>query len=336
MAQADASSVLDLIEAFRSSKAMFAGVALGVFDRLGEGPASLAVLARDLKLNEDALERLLDACAGLGLLERQDGHYANTASAAAFLCRNSPRQLTGYIYYSNVVLWKLWAHLEDAVREGKHRWQQVFGTDEPIFNHFFRTEEQKREFMLGMHGYGQISSPAVVAAFDLSRFRKLIDLGGGTGHLALAACQRYPNLRALVFDLPAVLPMAQEQIQASAVAGRVETIAGDFFTDALPEADLFSVGRILHDWTEEKIRALLRKIYDRLPPGGALLIAEKLLTDDKTGPRWAILQSLNMLLVTEGKERSLPEYARLLQAAGFVQIEGQRTDTPLDAILAIK
>ena len=111
---------------------------------------------------------------------------------AAYLCKQSPSRMTGYINYSNAILWKLWGNLEDAIREGTNRWQQTFGWDGPIFSNFFRTEEAMREFLMGMHGYGLISSPHVVAAFDLSRFRRLVDLGGATGHLAIAACQRYP------------------------------------------------------------------------------------------------------------------------------------------------
>src|SRR5262249_20355369 len=103
-----------------------------------------------------------------------------------------------------------------------------------------------------------------------------------------------------------------------------------------PEADLFALGRILHDWTEDKIRRLLRKVWERLPDGGALLIAEKLLNDDKSGPRWAVFQSLSMLLCTEGKERTLNEYAALLYEAGFSRVEGRRNDSPLDAVLAVK
>jgi acetylserotonin N-methyltransferase len=332
----DPSLVLDLIEAFRGSKIMFAAIALGVFDRLATSSAPLATIAGDLKANPDALERLLDACVRLGLLSKKENQYANTPAATAYLTRQSPRRLTGYINYSNTVLWKLWAHLEDAVREGSHRWKQAFGQEGPIFSALFRTEEDKREFLLGMHGFGLISSPEVVAAFDLGRFRRLIDLGGATGHLAMAACRRYPLLRAVVFDLPGVVPTASEQVQASAVANRIEVVAGDFFTDPLPEADLFALGRIVHDWSEDKIHKLLTKIYTRLPEGGGLLIAEKLLEDDKCGPRWANLQSVNMLLCTEGKERTLAEYTVLLQAAGFRQVEGRRTNSPLDAVLAVK
>ena len=230
----------------------------------------------------------------------------------------------------------MWEHLEDAVREGTHRWPQTFGSDGPIFSHFFRNESDKREFLLGMHGQGQISSPEVVSAFDLSRFKNLVDLGGATGHLALAACRRYPRLRTAVFDLPMAVPLAKEMIAESDLAARVEVLAGDFFTDPLPEADLFAVGRILHDWSEDKIKLLLAKIYERLPKGGALLVCEKLLNDDKSGPRWAVLQSLNMLVCAEGKERTLGEYDALLRGVGFRSVEGRRTNSPLDAVLAVK
>jgi acetylserotonin N-methyltransferase len=270
------------------------------------------------------------------LLQSSSGTYENSPVAAAYLCQKSPRRLTGYINYSNSVMWKLWERLEDAVREGTHRWQQVYGWDGPIFSHFFRNEEVKREFLMGMHGFGLISSPHVVVAFDLGRFHSLVDLGGATGHLAVAACQRYPQMRAAVFDLPEAIPLAREIVGQSNVAERISFAAGDFFVDPLPPADLYAVGRILHDWSAEKILTLLRRIFDRLPAGGALLIAEKLLLDDQTGPRWAHMQNLNMLTCTEGKERTLGQYEALLQQVGFAEIQGHRTMSPLDAVLAMK
>ncbi len=103
-----------------------------------------------------------------------------------------------------------------------------------------------------------------------------------------------------------------------------------------PEANFFAVPRLLLDWSAEKIGTLLAKIHQRLPPGGALLIAEKLLHDDKTGPMWAAMQSLNMLVCTEGRERTLGEYSALLHAAGFSTVEGRVTGAALDAVLAVK
>jgi acetylserotonin N-methyltransferase len=336
LAPPDPGPVLELVNAFRCSQVMFAAVSLGVFDRLEKGPATLSALAKELKAQVDPLGRLLDTAIGLGLLIRQNDEYANTPAASAYLTSNSPRRMTGYIHYSAAVLWKLWANLADAVREGSNRWKQAFGLEGPLFANFFKSEIDKREFTFGMHGFGQISSPEVVRAFDLGRFRKMVDLGGATGHLALAACNRYQSLRAVVFDLPAVMPLAREVVAASDVAGRVDLVAGDFFSDPLPDADLFAVGRILHDWDEDKIQQLLQVIFQRLPAGGALLVAEKILDDDRIGPRWAQLQSLNMLVCAEGKERTEGEYTALLRQAGFTKIEARRTNSPLDAILAVK
>ena len=164
----------------------------------------------------------------------------------------------------------------------------------------------------------------------------MVDLGGGTGHLAIAACRQYPNLHAVVFDLPSVTAIARETIAQSGMPDRILTQDGDFFAGELPEADLYSAGRILHDWDDEKVALLLSAVVERLPRGGALLVAEKLLNEDGVGPLAANMQSLNMLVVTEGRERSLGEYARLLRGAGFAKVEGKRTGVALDAILAIK
>jgi acetylserotonin N-methyltransferase len=332
----DPSSVLELLTAFRRSQAMFAAVSLGVFDALVAVPKSAGDLAAALDCRPGALGRLLDACVGLGLLEKAAGRYANTPAASAYLTTTSPRRLTGYINYSNDVLWKLWAHLDDAVREGTHRWKQTFGWDGPIFSSFFHTEETLREFLVGMHGLGLLSSPQVVAAFDLGRFTHLVDLGGATGHLAIAACERYPGLTATVFDLPETHLLAREVLDRSPVADRVTLRAGDFFADPLPPGDLYGLGRIVHDWDEAKIRLLLLRVHDALPSGGAVLLAENLLSDDGTGPVPAQMQDLNMLACTEGQERSLAEYEALLHDAGFVDVRGSRTSSPLDAILATR
>jgi acetylserotonin N-methyltransferase len=332
----DPGPVIDLIDGFRRSKIMFTAVSLGVFDRLSEGAADLGALAGFTQSHPGALERLLDACVGLGLLRKAGGKYFNQPVADTYLRRSSSSTLAGYILYSNRDLYPLWGNLEDAVREGTHRWQQTFGGQGPIFSRFFKDENAKRTFLMGMHGFGLLSSPRVVEAFDLGRFRRLVDLGGATGHLPIAACRLYPELRAAIFDLPPVIEVAREYVKQSGWMERIELIAGDFFQDELPEADLFSLGRILHDWSGEKIQGLLKKVYDRLPAGGALLIAERLLDEDKTGPVSALTQSLNMLVSTEGQERTLTEYTALLRDAGFQEVQGKRTGAPLDAILAVK
>lgn len=332
----DSAPILQLIEDFRRSKAMFVAVSLGVFDLLEPTPADAASLAEKLEVKAEPLERLLDTCVGLKLLRRQGGTYENEPIASVYLRRDSDRSLSGYILYSNDVLFRLWTHLEDAIREGSPRWTQAFGGEGSIFDHFFRTDEARRTFLHGMHELGLLSSPKVVEVFSLLQFRNMVDLGGGTGHLAIAACERYPQLKAIVFDLPQVIETAKEHIARSSAGSRVSTMAGNFFLDELPQADLFALARILHDWPADKIRRLLAKIYRRLPEGGGILLAERLLREDKTGPVSSQLQSLNMLVCTEGKERTLSEYRELLEEAGFRRAQGCVTGCPLDAIFALK
>src|SRR5215472_1487518 len=173
--------VIDLIEAFRRSQTMFTAVSLGLFDSL---PATAAELATKLSANTEAVERLLDGCAALGLVEKSKDVYRNAAVAERYLLSTSRDSLRGYVMYSQRALYPMWGHLEDAIRQGWHRWTQTFGLEGAIFSHFFHTEAAMRDFLMGMHGFGMLTSPKVVATFDLSRFHRLVDLGGATGHLA--------------------------------------------------------------------------------------------------------------------------------------------------------
>ena len=260
----DPAPVNRLIEAFRWSKTMFTAASLGIYDLL---PATAGSLAQNLHLNHDALERLLDGNVGLGLLEKRGEAYYNQPVAEVYLRKDSPHSLIGYVLYSDRALYPMWGHLDDAVREGTHRWQQTFGTPGPIFDHFFSTEENMRTFVMGMHGFGVLSSPEVVRAFDLSRFHRLVDLGGATGHLTVAACEAYPVLQGVVLDMERVIPVAREIVALSPAEDRITCVAGDFFQGELPEADIYALGRdpARLERTENRViaAAYLQPVADR-------------------------------------------------------------------------
>jgi acetylserotonin N-methyltransferase len=334
--QPDPSLVLDYIEAFRRSKVMFTAVQLGIFDELDRQPQTADQLARTLDLNPAATRRLLDACVALQLIFREESVYHNAPAASTYLASSSPRSFAGYIRYSDQSLFRLWSPLEDAVREGPPRGEQAFGSKDALFDYYYRDSTATANFVRAMNGFGQLVSPRVVRAFDLSVFEHLADLGGATGHFAIAACQAYPNLRATVLDLSRVAPIAREHIAQSGVADRVTFVTADFFSDPLPPADLYSLGRILHDWDVSKSIALLQKIHAALPSGGGVLIAEALLDDNRQGPVYAFMQDINMLVCTEGHERTGAEYASLLEAVGFTGVRWHRTGSLVDAVLAIK
>jgi acetylserotonin N-methyltransferase len=293
-------------------------------------------LNEKLGCHEGALTRLLSGCVALGLLSDEENGYANTPASARLLTTESPDTLANYVRYSDQSLYPLWGRLEEAVRTGSNRWEAVFGSRTALFDHYFRDDHSAASFLGGMHGFGQLASQRVAQAFDLSKFKTMVDLGGATGHLCIAACESWPHLKATVLDLPVVEKFADRYIKSSPVADRIHFQAADFFTDALPMSDLYSLGRILHDWTDEKILRLLGKIVASLPDGGGLLIAETLLNDDKSGPLYSAMQDLNMLVCTEGRERTRAEYTQLLKGVGFTSVNFKETGSLVDAILAIK
>jgi acetylserotonin N-methyltransferase len=303
----DPTPILELMDGFRRSKTLFAAVKLGIFD--GARPRGVAT------------GRLLEACVGLRLLEKRGSDFVNTSLADQYLRSDRPESLAGYARSAGSSLYERWGHLEQAVIEGtvKERPDR-----EPA-------PEAYRDFVAGMHAFGLISSPRVAAAFDLSPFRKFVDLGGCTGHLALAIQKRYPEMKVGVLDVPQVIQVARKYI-----GDQAEIFAGDFFAGPLPAADLYGLGKVLHNHTEPNIHLLLRRIHSALPEGGGLLIAERLLDEDRGGPLHVHLSSLNMLVAGGGIERTFSEYRALLDAAGFKAIRHQKTGMLVDAIFAEK
>jgi acetylserotonin N-methyltransferase len=180
--------ILELIDAFRRSKTLFAAVELGVFEALQEQDLSAAKLAKQLQVNADALERLLDACAGLGLLARTDAcdntsdcRYALNDLSRAYLLRSAPQSMNGYIFHSNRVVLPLFRHLEKAVKSGASTWSEAFGqgmSKAELFDRYFASEADKRQFYAGMHTFAVWNAPALVSAFDFSQSKRLVDLGG--------------------------------------------------------------------------------------------------------------------------------------------------------------
>ncbi|GFR42007.1 hypothetical protein Agub_g2821, partial [Astrephomene gubernaculifera] len=221
-------------------------------------------------------------------------------------------------------------------------------TAQDVFARIYSTPSDVLRFLRGMHSFAALSAGAVVTAFDLSSARTLLDLGGGTGAIACAACESYPGLAsAVVVELPHVVEVAEANFApgltrgSPTAVGRVRWLAADFFKeeDKLPHGvDVVVLSRILHDWDSPRCSSLLSLARRLLRPGGSVLLAEMLLQPDRLGPLPVLLQDLNMLCQTHGRERSTAQYGRLLEAAGFAaeSVEGRRTGAYLDVVLARK
>lgn len=293
--------VLELIDGFRRSQVLFAAARLGIFD--GVRPQA------------PELERLLEACLSLGLLEKDGAAYRNTPLADRYLRADSPNSLAGYVRQAWARLYPSWARLAATIMNGL-----------PL-----PELDYQGDLMRGMQGFGMLSSPQVAASFDFSRFQTFWDLGGSTGHLALAMQERHPQLKIGIFDLPEVIQRAAEF-----TGGKAMLQGGNLLIDPLPAADLYGLGKVLHNYTDAVMPVLLDKIHAALPADGALLVVERLLDEDRQGPAHVHLSSLNILVASRGRERRFSDYRAHLEKAGFRDVKLAKTGGLVDAILAFK
>ncbi|NWH57721.1 ASMT methyltransferase, partial [Geococcyx californianus] len=338
----DPQIILQYSNGFLVSKVMFTACELGVFDLLMESgePLSSDAIAARLSTSPVGMERLLDACVGLKLLAvelTQEGAlYRNTDISNIYLTKSSPKsQYHIMMYYSNTV-YLCWHYLTDAVREGRNQYERAFGiSSKDPFGAMYRSEEEMMKFMAGQNSIWSICGRDVLTAFDLSIFTQIYDLGGGGGALARECVSLYPNSTVTIYDLPKVVQVAKERF-VPPKEHRIAFHEGDFFNNPIPEAELYILSKILHDWDDDKCRQLLAKVYKVCKPGGGVLLVESLLNEDKSGPLETQLYSMNMLVQTEGKERTAAEYSRLLEAAGFGDVQVKRTGKLYDAVLGRK
>ena len=318
--------LMELATGFWASKTLAAAHELDLFSRLSGTPGTTAEgLAETLAIEQRPAEMLLTGCAALGLLEKTDSRYVNSPLAEEFLVRGKPYYFGGFVQMLDQRLYPGWGRLTEAIRTNRPTtW------DPRVQSSLFDGEDPKMLalFWDAMHSLSVMTARKLGEAVDLHPFRRLLDIGGGSGAFDIELCRLYPALRASVFDLPHVVEIAAQKAAQAGLADRVEVMGGDFF-GAFPSGhDLHLFSMIMHDWDEAKNRGLLRRSFAALPSGGAVVISELLVNDDKTGPAPAALMSLNMLIETEGRNYTPAEYTEWLEEAGFRAIETVWFDAP--------
>nr|XP_025713540.1 N-acetylserotonin O-methyltransferase-like protein isoform X1 [Callorhinus ursinus] len=322
--------LLELIDGFKASKALFTACKLKVFDVLkDEAPLKAMDIAGKIDASVCGTERLLDVCVALGLLEKADRGYCNTDLADLHLASDGEYSLHGLAMHSNDHAWNLFTDLELAVREGAN---VAFGRKA---EHPVQSKQTKLQFMRAMHGLTNLTARQVATAFDLSRFTSACDLGGCTGALARALTQQYPRLKVTVVDLPEVIEHVPCFQPEGRQTERISFVPGDFFKDDLPEAELYLLSRILHEWPDDKVHELLSRVSGSCKPGGGILVAETVLEENRAA-RGSLPASLNLLVRTRGRERSLPEYRRLLEQHGFWDVRLAHAGDRLDVVLGTR
>ena len=338
--QLDPSHIMQTATAFWASKVLLTAVELGLFTALGDGELSAPQLGEKLGLHPRGTYDFFDALVALKFLDRKgdgpEGKYKNTPQTAAFLVRKSPTYIGGLPEMLNARLFGFWNDLGPALRTGQPQNETKHGS-KPIFEELYANQSSLGIFLDAMTGFQAANFAALAEKFDFEKYKTISDVGGALALLSRIVGARHPHLKFTSFDLPPVLPLAQKQIKAAGMEERITAVAGDFFKDALPEADVITMGNILHDWNLEKKKVLIRKAYDALPQGGALIAIENIIDDARRENAFGLLMSLNMLIeFGDAFDYTGADFREWCTEAGFQRFDLINLTGPTSAAIAYK
>jgi hypothetical protein len=339
-AQVDPAHIMQVGMGFMASKTLLSAVELEVFTRLGAGAMTAEELGEALALDARAIPDFPDALVALGLLDRDgegaSARYANTAETAMFLDKAKPPYIGGILEMANARLYPFWGDLTEGLRTGRPQ-NEIKHTGAPMFEELYSDPARLEQFMGAMAGISAGNFHALAEAFDFSRYETLCDVGGATGQLCRIVAARHPHLRCISYDLPPVVPIAEKAIAAAGLSDRVSAASGDFFADPLPQADVITMGLILHDWNLERKMHLIRSAYDALPEGGAFIVIENLIDDARRENVFGLLMSLNMLIeFGDAFDFTGADFAGWCKEAGFREVEVIPLTGPASAGVAYK
>lgn len=297
-AAAAAEPIFALAMSFWGAKTLLSAVELGLFRELSQGPRTLESLRSTLSLHPRGARDFLDALTALGVLVRSEAGYANTAQAQALLVPESPTYIGGALELANDRLYPVWSKLTSALKTGEP--QNEAQQEANYYQNLSRDPERLRAFLRGMSGLSMMAAKAIAQKFPWHDYRSFADLGGAQGVLPVQVALAHAHLHGINFDLPAVRSAAEEYVASFGLNSRLQFCGGDFFVDPLPSVDVLVMGHVLHNWGLAQKHTLIRRAYEALPPGGALIVYEALLDEGREKSAFGLLMSLNMLLVTPG------------------------------------
>lgn len=320
---------------FFASKTLLSAVELGVFTELADEPGSLEELEDRLDLHPRGSRDFLDALVALGFLEREAGVYRNTPETAVFLDRTKPSYVGGILEMANDRLYGFWGSLTEALRTGEP--QNEMDGEVHQFEAIYADEQRLERFLQAMSGMSLGAATALAEAFPWAEYDAVCDLGTAEGMVPVRLASHHDHLDAIGFDLPKIEPYFESFVADRGLSERVEFRAGDFFEDPLPEADVYVMGHILHDWNLERKKLLVEKAYEALPSGGALVVYGAIIDDERRQNEFGLLMSLNMLVETPGGwDYTRAECAEWLREAGFETVRHEELPGPDSMMVAEK
>jgi SAM-dependent methyltransferase len=328
MAIENGDQLLAMMRGFQVPCVLAAGADLDVFNLLHAAPLAAGEVAERLQCDPRAMTILLDALCSIGVLVKSGDRYALAKNVAPYVIDDTSDSVAAMLRHQATCL-RRWARLPWVVQTG--------GPAE-VGPSVRGAEADQQSFIGAMHDVSNAVAGPLIREINPGGFHCVLDVGGGSGTWTLAWLQAEPAARAILFDLPSVIPLARDRMSSSGVAPRVELVAGDYHHDSLPRgADLVWLSAIIHQNSPDENRALYGRIAQSLEPGGRLLIRDIVMEPSRTAPPAGALFAVNMLVGTSGGGTyTLPEIHDDLQSAGFEQIELVRPDEGMHAVVSAR
>ncbi|MDH5474571.1 MAG: acetylserotonin O-methyltransferase [Cyclobacteriaceae bacterium] len=338
--QVDPGKIMQIGMGFWASKTLLTAINMGLFTHLAEKELTGQEIKTKLGLNERSLYDFLDTLVALGFLQRsglkETAIYSNSMDSDLFLDKTKQSYVGGMLEMSNNRLYGFWNDLEEGLKTGMPQNETKTG-GAPIFEALYGDEAKLREFLKAMGGIQRGNFMKLSNVFDFSNYNTHCDLGGAGGYLAAQIAMNNANMNCITFDLPPVAPVATENIAMMGLSDRVSVQSGDFFNSDIPKADVITMGNILHDWGTKDKKMLIKKAYDALPQGGALVVIENIIDNNRSENAFGLMMSLNMLIETpEGYDFSFADFNELAEEIGFAETSIIPLTGPSSAVIAIK
>lgn len=320
---------------FWASKTLLSAVELGVFSTLAGAPTDLPTLQKKLGLHQRSARDFFDALVALKMLERKDGVYRNTVDTDFFLDRAKPSYMGGLLEMCSVRLYGFWGSLTEALRTGELQNEGKHGTE--FFAALYAEPERLRGFLGAMTGLSAGAAHALAAKFPWKTHTTFVDVGPAQGMIPVTLARAHSHLRGIGFDLPPVQPAFEEFVANNGLSDRVRFQAGDFFASALPNADVIVMGHILHDWDVSQKKMLLGKAFAAVPNGGAVIVYDAIIDDERRENAFGLLMSLNMLIETPGGfDYTGADCQQWMREAGFSKTRVEHLVGPDSMVIGIK
>jgi len=322
---------------FWGSKTLLSAIEMEVFTELAKKPEDLATLQGRLGLHPRSARDFFDTLTALGFLRRENGKYSNAAASDLYLDKHKPTYIGGMLEMANQRLYGHWSHLTEALRTGRQQNEaKEEGTASP-FEALYADPGRLKVFLAAMTGISRGSNRAIAQKVPWKKYKTFADVGTAQGDLAVQIALGNPHLNGLGFDLAEVGPIFEEYVEQHGLGKRLRFQGGNFFTDALPKADAITMGHILHDWNLEEKKMLLRKAHDALPAGGAVVIYDSIIDDDRSQNAFGLMMSLNMLIETPGGfDYTGAECMAWMKEVGFREARVEPLAGPDSMVVGIK